>query len=430
MTKRLTHPGLFVVFLAAVYAPGCSDKEPSPDSDEPDSTDAGKPEQGGNNNGADDDTDGGRQSSNGGVGGATIGDAGRASEPTASRGLLDVVPPTFSFGYSSFSSTRAWAPEVAESHGINCAFLYWYHLLIADETVLPARMAEAKSRGVIPVLTHYQLLDRGTEAGYTGAQEWDIVIQGVQDPEVMRGYFDNVESLMKVAADLGGPLIFQTEPDSTTWLRQYHTNETWDATKGMVAVASSGHPDLADLPDTIAGYAQALVRLRDLYAPGDVYLGLCEFDNENGYNPDRSVTFLKSLGAKFDVLFTHHVVKYSTKDEGWWDAYSETDQQRFLTWLSTITSATGLRYIHWQTVIGASDYGLMPDYPSQERISDLVAAGSIGVLFDLYSLEGPPHSQPWHGFSTSPPSDHPAYNSLDRLAERLGKYYEDPIPLP
>jgi hypothetical protein len=318
---------------------------------------------------------------------------------------------------------------VAQSHGIDWTFLYWYHLVQADDTVLPARVEEARDQGLVPVLTHYQLLDRGREAGYDGAQEWDVVIQAVQDPAVMRGYYDNVQAVMQQAAEVGGPLIFQTEPDSTTWLRQYHTGETWDADNGVVAVASSGHPDLQDLPDTIAGHAQAIVRLRDVYAPNDVYIGWCEFDNENGYNPDRSVQFLQSLGTQFDVLFTHHVVKFSTKDEGWWDSYSEEDQQRFLTWISTITEATGLRYIHWQTVIGAEDYGLMPDYPTEERISDLVAAGSIAALYDLYSLEGPPHSQPWHGFSSSPPEDHPAYNSLDAFAERLSKYYEAPIPI-
>ena len=224
--------------------------------------------------------------------------------------------------------------------------------------------------------------------------------------------------------------IFQTEPDSTTWLRQYHTDETQDATNGYAAVAASGHPDLADLPDTIAGYAQGLVRLRDLYAPDKVFMGLCIFDNENGYNPDDSVTFIESLGTRFDLAFTHHVVKYTTKDEGWWDAYSETDQARFVTWIDTISKATGLRYVHWQTVIGAADYGLMPDYPNEERITPLVEAGSIANLFDLYTLDGPPHSQPWHGYSTSPPADHPAYNSLDKLAERLGAYYADPIELP
>ena len=364
-------------------------------------------------------------------GGAAGGSGGDPSGGTGGRpDILDVVPAYFGFGYSSFSATRSWPPTVRESHGIRWNFLYWYHLNTASDEVLPARLSEAQEQGVIPVLTHYQLLDRGTDAGYTGDEEWDVVIQAVQDADVMRGYYDNVQALMEGAADFGTYLIFQTEPDSTTWLRQYHTGETWDANNGAVAVASSGHPDLADLPDTIAGYAQALVRLRDRYAPDNVYLGLCLFDNENGWNADDSVTFMESLGTEFDVLFTHHIVKYATRDEGWWDAFSQEDQDRFVEWIRTITTATGLRYIHWQTVIGAEDYGLMPDYPAVERISPLVDAGSIANLYDLYSLDGPPHSQPWHGYSSSPPEDHPAYNSLDKLAERLGAYYQAPISIP
>ncbi|MBN2714506.1 MAG: hypothetical protein JXX14_01550 [Deltaproteobacteria bacterium] len=359
----------------------------------------------------------------------TDSDDSDSEAPNDRPALLDVIPNYFGFGYSSFSAVRSWPPQVKKTHGINWNYLYWYQLTSADETVLPARLDEAVENHVMPVLTHYQLLDRGRNAGYDGNTEWDIVIQAVQDNSLMRDYFGNVTGLMKAAAAHGTPMIFQTEPDSTTWLRQYHTDDTWDARNGNVAVASTGHQDLADLPNTIAGYAQALVRLRDLYAPKNVYMGLCEFDNENGWNPDRSVAFIKSLGAKFDVLFTHHIIKYSTKDEGWWDAFSETDQERFLLWIRTITQATGLKYIHWQTVIGAEDYGLMPDYPTEERISQLVDAGSIGNLYDLYSLDGPPHSQPWHGFSSSPPADHPAYNSLDKLAERLSAYYASPIPL-
>ena len=369
--------------------------------------------------------------SGGQSGDSTAGSSGGPAGGTGGRpDILDVAPSYFGFGYSSFSATRSWPPSVRESHGINWDFLYWYHLNTASDEVLPARLSEAQDQGVIPVLTHYQLLDRGTEAGYTGNEEWDVVIQAVQDAGVMRAYYDNVQVLMEDAADFGTYLIFQTEPDSTTWLRQYHTGGTSDANQGAVAVASSGHPDLSDLPDTIAGYAQALVRLRDRYAPDNVYLGLCLFDNENGWNAEDSVTFMGSLGTEFDVLFTHHVVKYETRDEGWWDAYSQEDQDRFVDWIETITTATGLRYIHWQTVIGAEDYGLMPDYPTVERISPLAEAGSIANLYDLYTLDGPPHSQPWHGYSSSPPEDHPAYNSLDRLAERLGAYYQAPISIP
>ena len=358
------------------------------------------------------------------------GSSSAGSPPQGDRPPIEsILPGRFGFGVSSFGAVLDWPAEVQTSHGIDWDFLYWYQLMDGTQDFLEGKLRRARGLGAIPVVTHYQLLDRGRRAGYSGDTEWDVVIQAVQDASVMRAYFNNVQWILESSATFGEPVIFQTEPDSTTWLRMFHTQETNDASQGYVAVAASGQPDLEGLPDTIAGYAQGLIRLRDTYAPDNVYMGLCEFDNRNGNNPEYSVKFIESLDTRWDILFTHHVIKYSTRDEGWWDAFSQEDQDRFLTWLSTITGATGLRYIHWQTVIGASDYGLMPDYPAEERISDLVAAGSVATLFDLQTLDGPPHSQPQHGFASSPPVDHRAYNSLEKLAERLGRYYDDPIPL-
>ncbi len=371
-------------------------------------------------------TTGGAPSS--GTGATTGGAPSSAGAPGTGSGLLAELPNRFGFGVSSFGAVLDWPGAVQDSTDIQFDYLYWYQNPEGTSDFLAQKLRRAADLGAMPVITHYQLLERGTNAGYTGAEELDVVIQAVGDAEVMRGYYDNVQMVMETAATYGDPAIFQTEPDSTTWLRMFHTGDTNDATQGHVAVDASGHPDLSGLQDTIAGYAQALVRLRDRYAP-NVFMGLCEFDNRNGNNPEHSVTFIQSLGARFDVLFTHHVMKYTSKDDGWWDAYDDVSQERFLTWIRTITSATGLKYIHWQTVIGASDYGLMPDYPTEERISDLVAAGSIANLFDLYTLDGPPHSQPWHGFTASPPPDHPAYNSLDSLVGRLERYFAEPIAL-
>jgi hypothetical protein len=371
---------------------------------------------------------GGTSGSGGDSGGASGTAGGGAGSGGGSAALLAVLPNRFGFGVASFGSTLQWPIDVQAATEIQFDYLYWYQNMDSSLDFLMKKIQRANDLGALPVITHYQLLDRSKAAGFTGAAQKDIVLQGVEDAGVMLGYFDNVQMVMETAATAGGPMIFQTEPDSTTWLRMFHTGDTHDATMGHVAVAESGHPDLADLPDTIAGYAQALVRLRDLYAP-NVFMGLCEFDNRDGMNPEHSVTFIQSLGTEFDVLFTHHTVKYSTKDAGWWDAYDDVAQQRFLTWISTITGATGLKYIHWQTEIGASDYGIMPDYPSAERITPLIAAGSIGVLFDLYSMTGPPHHQPAHGYAVSPPTDHPAYNSLDELQERLEGYFAAPLTL-
>lgn len=46
---------------------------------------------------------------------------------------------------------------------------------------------------------------------------------------------------------------------------------------------------------------------------------------------------------------------------------------------------------------GAGDYGLTPDYPTQERITPPTAAGSIGCSFDLQTLEGPPYGEAQNG---------------------------------
>jgi hypothetical protein len=338
-----------------------------------------------------------------------------------------LLPKHFAFGVSSFGGVLEWPGQVKESHQIQWDFLYWYQLMNSSKWFLETKLARAEALGAIPIITHYQLKERGLAAGYSGANSWDVVIAAVQDPSVMRAYFDNVEWIMKAVGTFGKPTLFQTEPDSTTWLRMFHTDGSNIASNGYVAVQATGHPDLQSFPNTIAGYAQALIHLRDIHAPTNCYMGLCEFDNRNGHHPERSVQFIQSLQAPFDILFTHHTIKYSTKGDLWWEAYSETDQNRFLNWIKTITKATGLNYIHWQAEIGPADYGLMPNYPTEERISDLIAAGSVAVLFDLYSLNGPPHHQPQHGFTTPPPENHPACNSLEKLAERLATYYAAPI---
>jgi hypothetical protein len=56
------------------------------------------------------------------------------------------------------------------------------------------------------------------------------------------------------------------EPDLWGHLQQQASGD--DASTVRAAVASSGDPTLDGLPDTAAGFAQAVVRLRDREAPG------------------------------------------------------------------------------------------------------------------------------------------------------------------
>ncbi len=243
----------------------------------------------------------------------------------------------------------------------------------------------------------------------------------------MKEYLDDVKAIMEVCAAFGKPVSFKSEPDAWNFWMLMYADKTHDATKAAAAVNSSGHPDAAGLPDTVAGFAQALIRLRDRYAPKNVYMGLCAFDFRASRNPQHTVTWVNSMDAAWDILFECSVAKYSTGGDGWWDAFDEGAQKRYLNWLGTVTTGTGLKYLQWQLIIGPSDYGLLPNFPAEERVSGLIASGCVGALFDLFKLEGPPHSQQQHGSTAVPPPEHPGYSSVGALANRLGAYYRNPL---
>ena len=80
----------------------------------------------------------------------------------------------------------------------------------------------------------------------------------------------------------GRPALVDVEPDLAGYAQQavlhsrlcfaYCTGEGNDPSLLRTVVSSSGYPDVARYPDTWAGYNQALLHLRDLYAP-NVLLG-------------------------------------------------------------------------------------------------------------------------------------------------------------
>ena len=64
--------------------------------------------------------------------------------------------------------------------------------------------------------------------------------------------------------------MLHVEPDLWGFIEQRASND--DAATVPAVVASTGLPELAGLPNNVAGFAQAIARLRDRYAP-NVLLG-------------------------------------------------------------------------------------------------------------------------------------------------------------
>ena len=132
----------------------------------------------------------------------------------------------------------------------------------------------------------------------------------------MKSYFADLKLFFERAHAAGGTVVLHVEPDMWGYIEQTTGD---DATKYRVAV------DMDGLPNNAAGFAQAIVRLRDEYAP-NVVLGYhvsvwgtnTDIAVQDPPNRDvdklarRAAAFYRSLGAKFDVSFA----EFDDRDSG------------------------------------------------------------------------------------------------------------------
>ena len=106
-------------------------------------------------------------------------------------------------------------------------------------------------------------------------------------------------------------------------MEQHATSD--DAKTVTAKVSETGLSELAGLPSNVSGFARAVVKLRDTYAP-NVFLGYhisvwgtgndIALSNPSDATVDqlagRAATFYKSLAANFDVAFA----EFSDRDSG------------------------------------------------------------------------------------------------------------------
>jgi len=224
---------------------------------------------------------------------------------------------------------------------------------------------ESRDARIIPVFTYYMMRQSSPGAAMG---EMDGNLANVASTATMRAYFEDLRLFFQRAAGAGTPVILHVEPDLWGYLQQ-RSNEN-DAATVAIRVASTGMPELAALPDTLAGFAQAVVLLRDRYAP-DVTLGyhvsvwgtgtdiaLADPTNTEVDGLARSAAeFYRSLDADFDLLFA----EFSDRDAGfkeaqygdggasWWDAG---DFDRFARFLDGVVDEAGRPAVIWQIPLG------------------------------------------------------------------------------
>jgi hypothetical protein len=232
---------------------------------------------------------------------------------------------------------------------------------------------ESRRAGVTPVLTYYQLLQsKGTTDGQD-LSEAGKDLANLKDNGLMKAYYDDLALALRRAHEQsrGRLVVLHVEPDLWGYVEQ-RAGASDDPANVPAAVASTGDPRLQGLPDTAAGFAQAVVRLRDQIAP-EVRLGYHMSTWGTGTDPTqqnpslpavdalagRSAKFYNNLHARFDMVFSDP----SDRDDGF-DAkingdhgagrWSAGDYRRDERWLAGMHRATGLPLVMWQIPLGNS----------------------------------------------------------------------------
>jgi hypothetical protein len=228
-------------------------------------------------------------------------------------------------------------------------------------------MRESIRAGMTPVFTLYQL--RQSRPGRTLRDEPRAVLRNLANPATMRAWYEDLAlALRRAGAFHNAPVVLHLEPDLWGYVQQRAVGD--DAASVPAAVASSGLPELAGLPDTAAGFAQAIVRLRDrrarnvrlAYHLSDWGTGTdVHVQRVHGRRLDalagRAAAFQRSLGAAFDLLFTDWTdadagFKDKVRGDGgasWWQPQ---DFMRHTRFLGGVVRGTGLRAAAWQLPLG------------------------------------------------------------------------------
>jgi Fibronectin type III domain len=268
-------------------------------------------------------------------------------------------------------------------------------------------MNSSWANGYIPVFPYYMLLQSHRTAGASESQD-DFT--NLNDSALMRDYYVNFTLLMQKSAQYGHQVVVHVEPDLWGYLQQISGNTTPAAV--TASVASSGDADVAGFGNTVQGFGQALLHLRDLYAPNVVMAVHASLwssgpDVATSTDPlldaaaeaDKTAAFLAATGG-WDAVFND----VDDHDAGWWEAtqgwpghwWDRTNTtlpnfSRYLQWVAELHSRMGRPVVAWQVPAGNQHYLTENNTPGhyQDNVAeyflghtaDLYAAGLVAVLF-------------------------------------------------
>jgi len=236
-------------------------------------------------------------------------------------------------------------------------------------------MTESASDGFTPAVEYYCM---NGEPG--GGQ--DQFLTKAQDATTMAEYFGDFKILMQNIKSFGKPVVVLMEADGFGFLEEQSNGNP----STYAAVAASGLPELASLPNTVAGWGLAFLQLREAVGASNAVLGIHVSSWASGEDisyvsvttplqpqVDTVYSFLSPFGltanqtgSTYDVLVGDPLDRDSDyyqlveNEDRWWDA-SDTASidsasfNRYAAWLSAWNAISGKRWVLWQIPIGNSN---------------------------------------------------------------------------
>jgi hypothetical protein len=234
---------------------------------------------------------------------------------------------------------------------------------------------ESDAQGLTPVVQYYVM------NGVAGYNE-NAFLATMQNPSKMADYFGQWKILMERVRDFGKPAVILVEADGFGFLEQQSAGNP----NAYAAVAASGIPELAALPNTVAGWGLAFLQLRKSVGATNAILAmdisgwatgkdLFYFSVTDPLGPevDKAYTFLAPLGLAanqtsqtWDLLANNPLDRdsdyYTTLGQNrWWDAsdtasISSRSFTRYAEWLRLWNLKAQKRWVLWQIPLGNSNH--------------------------------------------------------------------------
>jgi hypothetical protein len=210
--------------------------------------------------------------------GGTSGTSGKGGSGggagTSGGGSLSVpagLPNHFMIGWGAGSYDDKWAKNSGTAFDVQWTYLSgqhgqnWFNTWgggASDGSWLDGMLSTIDGFGMIPGI-HLYNMGYGHDGGDSG------LLTEVQDATWTKNYFTEFKVMLQKIKSFGKPVIIVLEGDSFGMLSLLTKNDP----NTKAAVASSGLPELAALPNTIAGFGQAFLALRKSVGVPNVAMG-------------------------------------------------------------------------------------------------------------------------------------------------------------